>query len=271
MSALPAGELRSLIAHAAGLSRAQALTARIDDLDAASRARLEALVAARRRGEPVAYLLGRREFRSREFRVDPRVLIPRHETEVLVDAAIASIHGRFGPGATPRVLDLGTGSGVLAITIALECPNARVVGTDLSNDALTVARDNARRLGAIVEWRSGSWFDALEDTARFDLVVSNPPYVATGDPHLAEGDLRFEPRLALTDGGDGTLALATIVSSAPSYLDIGGRLLVEHGFDQGATARRLFEDAGFADVVTTADLAGLDRVTHGTRADRAAT
>ena len=256
-------ERRSLLAHAAGRAREHALTLSVEELDPVARRRFDALVDARRRGEPMAYLLGSREFYSRDFLVDGRVLIPRHETELLADDAIATIRARFATGA-PDVLDLGTGSGILAITIALECPSARVVATDLSQDALDVARDNAGRLSASVEWRFGSWYDAIDVTTRFDLIVSNPPYIPIDDHHLRLGDLRFEPRSALSDGGDGMRALATIVANAPSHLRPGGRLAVEHGFEQAAATRRLFDAAGFVDVITTRDLAGLDRVTAGT-------
>ena len=259
-SVLPALEYRSLLEHASGWSRAQTLTRSIDDLEASARERFDRLIEARLRGEPIAYLLGSREFRSRSFVVDSRVLIPRHETEHLVDVAIDAI--RASSARPPRVLDLGTGSGVLAITIALECPDTTVVATDASADALEVARINATRLGASVQWRRGSWYAAIGDT-RFDFIVSNPPYIANGDPHLDEGDLRFEPRDALTDGDDGMKALAAIIDEAPSHLHGPGFLAVEHGFDQGAATRRRFQEAGFTAIETTPDLAGRDRVTSG--------
>lgn len=259
---LPASEWRALLAHASGWSPVQVLTRSIDELEAGARARFEQLVDARRRGEPIAYLTGVREFHSRPFVVDRRVLIPRHETEHLVEIAIAAVRAR---GTTPTpVLDLGTGSGILAITLALECPNARVVATDRSADALAVARANADRLGAAVDWREGSWYRALADGERFDVIVSNPPYIAHDDPHLDDGDLRFEPRVALTDGDDGLGALAAIVGEASAHLRPGGLLAVEHGFDQGGATRRLFEVAGFHAITGHRDLAGLDRVTEGT-------
>ncbi|MGE0311961.1 MAG: peptide chain release factor N(5)-glutamine methyltransferase [Lautropia sp.] len=263
-SGLPRLESRLLMAHASGLAR-EALLARGDrPCPATARERFDVLAARRRRGEPIAYLLGEREFYGRVFRVDARVLIPRPDTETLVDAALA----RIARLAAPRVLDLGTGSGAIAVTLALERPDAVVVATDRAQDALDLAAQNAARLGARVEFRQGDWWAALatqQDAAPapFDLVVSNPPYIAEDDPHLAQGDLRHEPRDALTPGGDGRIALSRIVAGARAHLRVGGWLLLEHGHDQGAVTRAACVAAGFDDVATFPDLAGRDRVTGG--------
>lgn len=255
-SGLPAAEARALLAHVLGAPR-EALIARPQQAVAASAAdRFAALAARRRAGEPLAYLLGEREFYGRAFGVDANVLVPRPETETLVTLALTRLQAL----AAPRVLDLGTGSGCIAITLALQCPRATVVATDASLDALAVARANAERLAARVAFAHGDWYRAVE--GRFDLIVSNPPYVAEGDPHLAE--LRHEPPLALTAGADGLACLRTIIAGAPTHLTPGGWLLVEHGYGQGAAVRELFRAAGFAAIATERDLAGIERVTYAT-------
>lgn len=218
-------------------------------------------VERRAAGEPLAYLVGEAEFRGRVFQVSPAVLIPRPETEILVDLAVDRLRAQ----KTPRVLDLGTGSGIVAITLALECPQAEVVAVDLSPAAIAVARNNAGRLGARVDFRVGSWFAPVAGEG-FDLIVSNPPYVAEGDPHLALNGLPFEPRSALTDGvagGDGLACIREIIAGAPGHLPRGGGLLFEHGHDQGAASRNLLAAAGFQGAFTQTDLAGLDRVSGG--------
>ena len=221
----------------------------------------DSLVVRRAGGEPLAYLLGSAGFHGREFAVSPAVLIPRPETEVLVELALERLRGL----AAPAVVDLGTGSGIVAITLALECPAARVSAVELSPEALEVARGNAERLHAAVDFHAGSWFDPLAGRC-FDLVVSNPPYVAHGDPHLELNGLPFEPQGALTDGiaeGDGLACIRTIVAGAPAHLQPGGWLLFEHGYDQGGTSRNLLLVAGFKNVFTQTDLAGIDRVSGG--------
>jgi len=217
-----------------------------------------AWAARRRAGEPVAYLTGEREFFSLAFRVTPAVLIPRPDTELLVETALDAI-----PAAAPcRVLDLATGSGCIAVAIAKHRPRARVAATDVSPAALGVARENAARHGADIEFIESNWFAALAGR-QFDLIVSNPPYVAEGDAHLAQGDLRFEPRLALAAGPKGLDCIEVIVEQAANFLGAGGRLLFEHGHDQGACARALLGAAGYADIVTRRDLAGIERVSAG--------
>jgi len=217
-----------------------------------------ALVRRRQAGEPVAYLVGRREFYGLEFRVTPDVLIPRADTETLVDVALE----KLGEGTRPDVLDLGTGSGCIAIAIAHERPAARVTAADVSETALKVARDNAVAIGVDVELVRGAWFEPLAG-CRFDLIVSNPPYVATGDPHLQQGDLRFEPATALASGPDGLADIRIIVAHAPGYLREGGWLLFEHGYDQADVCRDLLCNTGFGEVVSRADIAGLPRVAGG--------
>ncbi len=205
----------------------------------------------------MAYLLSQREFFGRRFRVDRSVLIPRPETECLVEAALQQIRGL----SRPSVLDLGTGSGCIAITLALERPDAEVSAVEVSEAALELARTNAAELGACVVFIHGDWYAPTH--RRFDMIVSNPPYVAAQDPHLAE--LGCEPREALTDGGDGLSCLRTIIGRAPAHLTDGGALLVEHGYDQGDAVRAMMIENGFGSVRTLTDLAGVERVCQGQR------
>ena len=217
-----------------------------------------AWVERRRAGAPVAYLTGEREFYSLAFHVKPAVLIPRPETEFLVEAALERI-----PADVPlRVLDLATGSGCVAVTIARQRSRAMVTATDVSRDALAIARGNAARHGASIEFVESDWFAALS-CRRFDLIVANPPYVAEGDPHLNEGDLRFEPRSALIAGTAGLDCIEVIVEQAPRHLAAGGWLLFEHGYDQGPCARALLAAGGYQEIVTLRDLAGMERVCGG--------
>ena len=222
---------------------------------------LESLVRRRLAGEPVAYLTGRREFWSIELEVSPDVLVPRPETELLVERALAAIAGL----ENPAVLDLGTGSGAIAIAIAAERPDAAVTATDVSAAALLASRRAMPpRLGLRnLRFREGAWYTPLAG-ARFDAIVSNPPYVAAGDPALDA--LTHEPRLALVGGSDGLAALTAVASGAPRHLAPGGWLLVEHGASQGDAVRGLLRSAGLEKIATRADLAGLDRVTEGAMA-----
>lgn len=215
-------------------------------------------LARREAGTPVAYLVGYREFFSRDFRVTPATLIPRPETELLVEVALEKMREL----AAPRIVDLGTGSGAIAVTLALERPDAIVTAVDCAEDALAVAAENAERLGARVRLRFGSWYEALTG-ARFDFIVSNPPYVAVGDPHLGQGDLRFEPPGALASGSDGLDDIRRIVAGAPHHLEAGGYLMLEHGYDQAEAVRGLLHAADFIEVGSYADLAGIARVTLG--------
>jgi release factor glutamine methyltransferase len=228
-------------------------------LDQATRNRLDALLERRRAGEPLAYIVGKREFFGRAFRVTPDVLIPRPETELLCELTLARLAVSH-PERSARVLDLGTGSGAVAVTVACERPQDDVCATDLSEAALEVARSNARSLGGRIRTLQGSWYGPLRGE-RFDCIVSNPPYVAPGDPHLGQGDLRFEPSLALRDPVDGLSILRSIVEGAPGHLHAGGWLLLEHGWDQASAVRSLLADAGFGAIASHPDLAGIDRVT----------
>ncbi len=215
------------------------------------------LVARRSRGEPIAYLVGEREFYGRSFRVTPDVLIPRPETELLVELGIAKLKGVDHP----KILELGTGSGCIAVSLALELPDAAVTAIDISKNALVVARANADRHGVDIEFRQGDWLSAVID--RHDLIVSNPPYVAAGDPHLGAGDLRHEPMDALVSGDNGLLALRCIAANAPRCLHSGAWLLLEHGYDQSEAVRDLLGVAGFRSIESHPDLAGTGRVVAG--------
>ncbi|WP_215781281.1 MULTISPECIES: peptide chain release factor N(5)-glutamine methyltransferase [unclassified Paludibacterium] len=259
--ALPRLESRLLLMHVVpDLTHARIVAYPEHELQSGVYAAFCRLAQRRVDGEPLAYLLGQREFYGRPFAVSPSVLIPRPETEHLVEAALA----RQGRGPA-QVLDLGCGSGAIAVTLALEAPQWQVTAVDLSPDALAVARGNAERLQATVRFHQGSWFEPLASSACFDLIVSNPPYIAAQDHHLGEGDVRFEPRMALTDGADGLSCLRAIAAGAPSRLQPGGWLMVEHGYDQGEAVRALFLAQGLQQVETLPDLAGLDRVTLGRR------
>lgn len=211
-------------------------------------------------GEPVAHILGEREFYGRPFRVSSATLIPRPETELLVELALHQLTG----ARQPAILDLGTGSGAIAVSIALELLHARVTAVDFSPAALEVAQANALALGAQIEFHAGSWFAPL-GRERFDCIVSNPPYIAEADPHLRQGDLRFEPITALASGVDGLDDICHIIHSAPAHLEAGGWLLLEHGYDQAEAVRALLDDAGFLGVQSWRDLAGIERVSGGHR------
>ncbi|HEX5650822.1 MAG TPA: peptide chain release factor N(5)-glutamine methyltransferase [Steroidobacteraceae bacterium] len=230
---------------------------RILDCDATDR--YEAHVTRRAHGEPVAYILGEKEFWSLPLEVSPHVLIPRPATELAVELALAHLP-LDAPG---RVLDLATGSGAIALALAHERPRLHVIGTDVAAAAIDVARRNALRLHVQnVEFRVGDWYEPVRDE-HFTLVVSNPPYVAEGDTRVERAVHRFEPHAALFAGPDGLDALRVVIGEASRHLVTGGWLVVEHGDRQGSDARALFVQAGFADVVTRRDLAGLDRCTEG--------
>src|SRR5690348_9184017 len=285
--ALPDEEARIdaevLLAQALGVSRAWLVAHADDAVDEAHSATFDALVARRARGDPVAYLTGTRGFHALELHVTPDVLIPRPETELLVELALARIpsessrspdevkrnpgqHARNSPDSAAlhpgyKIADLGSGSGAIALAIAHARPFAQVVATDASEAALNVARDNAQRLGLRnVEFARGDWCAALGNSRDFDLIVSNPPYIAEGDPHLRQGDLRYEPQAALVSGTDGLDAIRTIVRNARAHLRQGGRLLFEHGYDQGEAVRELLTQNGYAEVFTARDLEGRERV-----------
>ncbi|WP_199873412.1 peptide chain release factor N(5)-glutamine methyltransferase [Ideonella sp. A 288] len=244
-----------LLSHHLGQPRAWLLAHDGDPLPAHTWVAFQSDCQRRADDWPVAYLLGEREFHGLSLQVTPDVLVPRPDTETLVDWALDA----RGAGSA-EVLDLGTGSGAVALALAHARPAWRVTATDLSPAALAVARGNAHRLGLAVEWRAGAWWQAVAGR-RFDLVVSNPPYIAEADPHLPA--LRHEPALALTSGPDGLDALRAIVAGAPAHLEAGGWLLLEHGFDQAPAVRALLHAGGLDDIATRCDLAGHDRCTGG--------
>jgi len=258
---LPPGEAELLMAHVLQRSAAWLFAYGDAELEDAQAAAFLQLLERRIAGAPVAYLLGRRGFWRFDLAVTPATLIPRPETERLVELALE----RLPAQSEARVLDLGTGSGAIALALAFERPRCRVVATDVSADALAVASSNARALGlGNLDFRHGDWWRPVAHE-RFALVASNPPYIADDDPHLAQGDLPHEPRQALASGADGLDALRTIAHGAGDHLEAGGWLLVEHGWQQGAAVRALFEAAGLCDVHTAQDLEGRDRVTLGRR------
>jgi release factor glutamine methyltransferase len=247
---------RILLCHALGITRTGLITQPERALTEDEASRVSALLQRRLDGEPVAYLVGQREFYGLDFKVGPGVLIPRPETELLVELALE----RLPPRA--RVLDMGTGSGAIAVAIAHARPDAQVTALDVSPAALAIAGRNAELNGVSVRFLHSDWFAGVAGET-FDLVVSNPPYIAAGDRHLCEGDLRFEPPGALTDHADGLSALRTIVAGAPAHLVPDGWLLMEHGYDQSAAVQALLAGRSYAAVQSWHDLAGIARVTGG--------
>lgn len=248
-----------LMAHVLGKPRTWLYAYGDTALGAAQQATFEGLAARRAAGEPVAYLTGRRGFWTLDLQVTPATLIPRPETELLVELSLE----RLPPDSAAEALDLGTGSGAVALAIASERPRARVTAVDASAGALAVARANAETHGLRnVAFRHGDWYAPLAD-ARFALIASNPPYIEAADPHLTQGDLRFEPHSALASGSDGLDDIRVIVAGAPRHLLPGGWLLLEHGRNQGAVVRALLTEAGFTDVRTAHDLERRERVTIG--------
>ncbi len=249
-------EAEILVAHALGRTRAWLYAHADDAVGESDAAAVRALIAKRSAGVPVAYLVGEREFWSLPLSVTPDVLIPRPETELLVDIALRHIP----QGKKVYIADLGTGSGAIALAIASERPDARIVATDSSPAALEVAAANGRRHAiGNVRFVLSDWFTELNDEV-FDVIVSNPPYIASNDAHLSQGDLRHEPAAALSSGSDGLDAIRTIVAAAPRHLTAGGVALLEHGFDQGAAVRALLAQTGLTDVFTQRDIEGRERV-----------
>lgn len=256
--ALDALEARILLSHALQLSRVQLVTQSERVLTPQESDTVVALFSRRLQGEPIAYILGEREFFGLPLYTTPDVLIPRPETELLVELTLDRVPDKA------RVLDMGTGSGAIAIAIAHSRSDAEVTALDASEGALAVARRNAERHQAQVRLLYSDWYGALGNE-QFDVIVSNPPYIVAGDPHLSQGDLRFEPVDALTDHGDGLSAIRTIVRGAQSHLVPGGWILMEHGYDQAAEVRELLIQQGFHNVQSWQDLAGIERVTGGLR------
>ena len=249
-----------LLGHQLQRDRAWLIAHDDAELDAPGAALFTQACQRRADGEPLAYLTGERGFHGLNLRVTPDVLVPRPDTETLVDWALDLLRLR-PPAPPPRVLDLGTGSGAVALAVAHSHPPAQLTATDLSPAALAVAQANAQRLGLVVDFKRGGWWQALPGAVRFDLVLSNPPYIAGDDPHLPA--LRHEPALALTPGGDGLAALREIIAGAPAHLAPGGWLLLEHGWDQATAVAALLRSAGFERVATRFDLEGRPRCTGG--------
>ena len=254
---LPRVEARALLASALRVTRERLIAFPETEVPPPALAAYEALVARRRDGEPLAYLLGEREFYGRRFAVTPDVLVPRPDTEALVEVALECL----SQVTAPRVLELGTGCGCIAVTLQLERPDARVVATDVSAAALAVARANALDLAARVTFRQGDWYAAVEPAEQFDLILSNPPYVAADDPHLDA--LKHEPAMALSDGHDGLQCLSTLITGARAHLRAGAWLALEHGYDQSLAVERLLRDAGFKAVSMRRDAGGQPRVSFG--------
>ncbi|MGA9666686.1 MAG: peptide chain release factor N(5)-glutamine methyltransferase [Gallionella sp.] len=277
-------EVQCLLQAVLKVNRAHLLAHPEQQLDAAQYARYIALLERRSGGEPIAYLLGEREFYGLTFKVTPATLIPRPETELLVDEALRRVPSppagfaplaalspqareggrQAGRGKGCRVLDLGTGGGAIALSIAHARRDSEVVAVDMSAAALEVAQINAQRLGlANVRFLKSDWFSALHGE-HFDIIVANPPYIVAGDAHLAQGDVRFEPVTALASGTDGLDDIRRIAAQAKQHLNANGWLLLEHGYDQAAQVRALLRQAGFAEVYSARDLAGIARVSGGT-------
>ncbi len=250
-----------LLCHILGRSRSYLYTWPEYELSETERKALEGVVERRINGEPIAHIIGRREFWSLELTVSADTLIPRPETELLVEAALARIPEK----AEWAIADLGTGSGAIALAIACERPHCRITAVERSEGALAVAKQNAIRLGlGTVEFLQGDWFVPLAGQ-RFEMILSNPPYIPDADPHLRQGDVRFEPLSALAAGSDGLADIRHLIRGAANYLQDPGWLLLEHGYDQGAAVTRLLQDAGYADVVDLSDLQGHGRVAIGRR------
>ncbi|WP_429110544.1 peptide chain release factor N(5)-glutamine methyltransferase [Aeromonas veronii] len=259
----PRADADVLLCHLCGCRRSYLMTWPERELDAAQQATLQGWLARRLNGEPIAHLVGEREFWSLPLKVSPATLIPRPDTEVLVEQALTRI-----PQGPCAVLDLGTGTGAIALALKSERPEVDVWAVDRMADAAALARENSAALGLPIEVRDGSWFEPLgepdrDNTPRFAVIVSNPPYIDGADPHLEQGDVRFEPRSALVADDAGLADIRHIVAHAPAYLLTDGWLLLEHGWDQGESVRQLLRDGGYREVATVRDYGDNDRVTLG--------
>ena len=250
---------RIILCHLLGIELASLIANSDRKLSGNEGKKFKSLVRMRMRGVPVAYITHSREFWSLDLKVDERVLIPRHETELLVERALSAVAGIDKPG----ILEPGTGSGAVALALASELPGAGVVATDVSESSLEVAKINRKNLGLKnIQWIKSNWFDSIEE-GRFDLICSNPPYIASDDIHLTQGDLRFEPTSALVAKNQGFAALSEIIEAAPGFLECRGWLILEHGYQQARQVREKMIDRGFSRVVTHQDPGGNDRVTEG--------
>ncbi|EKO3508950.1 peptide chain release factor N(5)-glutamine methyltransferase [Vibrio fluvialis] len=255
----PSLDAAVLLCHALDKPRSYLLTWPDKVLDAPIQAMFDALLQRRITGEPVAYIIGEREFWSLPLKVSPSTLIPRPDTERLVEVALEKAQTLEGD-----ILDLGTGTGAIALALASELPHRRVVGIDLRDEAQHLATDNANRLHITnVTFLQGSWFEPLSRGTKFALIVSNPPYIEENDPHLVQGDVRFEPKTALVAADNGLADIKHISDAGRDYLQNGGWLAFEHGYDQGASVRTIMQALGYQQVVTEQDYAGNDRVTLG--------
>ncbi|HEA3201677.1 TPA: peptide chain release factor N(5)-glutamine methyltransferase [Aeromonas veronii] len=259
----PRADADVLLCHLLGCRRSYLMTWPERELDAAQQATLQTWLARRLNGEPIAHLVGEREFWSLPLKVSPATLIPRPDTEVLVEQALTRI-----PQGPCAVLDLGTGTGAIALALKSERPEIDVWAVDRMADAAALARENSVALGLPIEVRDGSWFEPLgepdrDETPRFAVIVSNPPYIDGADPHLEQGDVRFEPRSALVADDAGLADIRHIVAHAPAYLLTDGWLLLEHGWEQGEAVRQLLRDGGYREVATVRDYGDNDRVTLG--------
>ncbi|MCK0525872.1 peptide chain release factor N(5)-glutamine methyltransferase [Anaerobiospirillum sp. NML120449] len=251
-----------LLMKACNLSRVQVITMDDSEVDPDRAQEFERLISARAKGHPVAHLLGERDFWELTLKVNEHTLIPRPDTEVLVEQALKTVSSHdFGPA--PRVLDLGTGSGAIILSIKHSAGHIIASAVERSAQALEVARENARLNNLEVHFYEGSWFEPLPQGSCFDLIVSNPPYIEEHDPHLTQGDVRFEPLTALVSGQDGLDDIRHIADKAGQYLVKGGYLLFEHGYNQAEAVRAVLSSSGFDNVSTVKDLGGNDRVTMG--------
>ena len=248
-----------LLAHVLGVTTAYFYTWPDKQLDEVVLAEFELLMQKREQGEPIAYLIKQQAFWTLELEVAPCTLIPRADTECLVETALSLID----PSAQLRILDLGTGTGAIALALASECPCAQVVGVDLVDEAVALAKRNAKKNQLAVEFRQSSWFDAFGSNDVFDLIVSNPPYIDPDDKHLVEGDVRFEPKSALVSDNHGLADIEHIITTASGFMKSGAYLILEHGYDQSDAVQQLFHARGYLGVTTHQDLGGNDRVTLG--------
>lgn len=250
-------ETRIFLMHVLKLSRAQLITQSERAFTEKEAQELSLLFQRRLNGEPIAYIVGEREFFGLSLRVTPDVLIPRPDTELLVELALERLPQQG------RVLDMGTGSGAIAIAIAHSRPDVKVTALDVSQAALAIAQENANRHNTSIQFMHSNWYEALKPDDQFDVIISNPPYIVAGDVHLSQGDLRFEPVGALTDGADGLSALRIITSQAASHSPPKGWLLMEHGYDQAGAVRDLLSSHDFIEVQSWQDLASIERVSGG--------
>ena len=254
----PRADADALLCHLLDCRRSYLMTWPERELDAAQQVTLQGWLERRLNGEPIAHLIGEREFWSLPLKVSPATLIPRPDTEVLVEQALARL-----PAGPCALLDLGTGTGAIALALKSERPDADVWAVDRMPDAAVLARANSAALGLPIAVRDGNWFEPLADAPRFAMIVSNPPYIDGADPHLEEGDVRFEPRSALVAGEQGLADIRLIIAGAPAHLCPGGWLLLEHGWEQGAAVRQLLLQQGYCQVETVRDYGDNERVTLG--------